>query len=133
MKEFGEGVDRIFRDMRDAGLPELEYRQSEFMLYAALKNKTWGLESGSWESLSTSDQAGEGVSEGVGEGADNLKKVLDFCAIPRTKAEIQEYLEIKSDRFIRQEVIQPLLESGKLIRTIPDKPSSPKQKYVKAK
>ena len=107
------------------------------MLYARLKNKTWGLENGSWESLSNSGQAGEGVSEGAGEGvsegADKLKKVLDFCAIPRTKVEIQEYLGIKSDRFIRQEVIQPLLESGKLIRTIPDKPSSPKQKYVKTK
>ena len=137
VKEFGEGVDRIFRDMQDAGLPEPEYRQSEFMLYATLKNKTWGLENGSWESLTNSVKAGEGVSEGagegVGEGADKLKKVLDFCAIPRTKAEIQEYLGIKSDRFVRQEVIQPLLESGKLIRTIPDKPSSPKQKYVKAK
>ena len=137
VKEFGEGVDRIFRDMQDAGLPEPEYRQSEFMLYATLKNKTWGLENGSWESLTNSVKAGEGVSEGagegVGEGADKLKKVLDFCAIPRTKAEIQEYLGIKSDRFVRQEVIQPLLESGKLIRTIPDKPSSPKQKYVKTK
>ena len=133
VKEFGEGVDRIFRDMQDAGLPKPEYKQSEFMLYATLRNKTWSLENDSWEILSNSGQASEGVSEGAGEGADKLKKTLDFCTIPRTKAEIQEYLGIKSDRFIRQEVIQPLLESGKLIRTIHDKPSSPKQKYVKTK
>lgn len=44
MKEFGEGVDRIYRDMAEAGLPEPEYKQSEFMLYATLKNKNWGKE-----------------------------------------------------------------------------------------
>ena len=26
VKEFGEGVDRIYRDMAEAGLPEPEYR-----------------------------------------------------------------------------------------------------------
>jgi len=34
--------------LRKAGLPEPEYRQSEFMLYATLKNKNWGKEDASW-------------------------------------------------------------------------------------
>ena len=42
VKELGEGVDRIYRDMIEAGLPEPEYRQTEFMLVATLKNKNWG-------------------------------------------------------------------------------------------
>lgn len=50
VKEFGEGVDRIYRDMAEAGLPEPEYRQSEFMLYATLKNKNWGKEDTGWNS-----------------------------------------------------------------------------------
>ena len=36
------------RDMAEAGLPEPEYKQSEFMLYATLKNKNWGKENSSW-------------------------------------------------------------------------------------
>ena len=48
VKEFGEGVDRVYRDMAAAGLPEPEYRQSEFMLYATLKNKNWGKEDSAW-------------------------------------------------------------------------------------
>lgn len=48
VKEFGEGVDRVYRDMAAAGLPEPEYRQSEFMLYATLKNKNWGKEYSAW-------------------------------------------------------------------------------------
>ena len=49
VKEFGEGVDRVYRDMEEAGLPEPNYRQSEFMLYATLKNKNWGKEDAAWE------------------------------------------------------------------------------------
>ena len=48
VKEFGEGVDRVYRDMESAGLPEPEYIQSEFMLYATLRNKNWGKEDTSW-------------------------------------------------------------------------------------
>lgn len=49
MKEFGEGVDRVYRDMA-AGLPDPEYRQSECMIYATLKNKNWGKEDATWSS-----------------------------------------------------------------------------------
>lgn len=34
--------------MAAAGLPEPEYKQSEFMLYATLKNKNWGKEDANW-------------------------------------------------------------------------------------
>ena len=36
--------------MAVAGLPEPEYQQSEFMLYATLKNKNWGKEDAAWTS-----------------------------------------------------------------------------------
>lgn len=113
--------------MAEAGLPEPEYRQSEFMLYATLKNKNWGKEDASWTNSITS----EGVSEGAGEEAELLQRVVEFCTLPKSKAEIQEYCGFRSDRYVRQQVIQPLLEQGRLIRTIPEKPSSPKQKYLK--
>ena len=37
VKEFGEGVDRMFREMEEAGLPAPEYRQNEFMVYATIR------------------------------------------------------------------------------------------------
>ena len=36
VKEFGEGVDRMFREMEAAGNPAPEYRQYDFMLKATL-------------------------------------------------------------------------------------------------
>lgn len=38
VKEFGEGVDRMYREMEAAGLPEPVYRPVEFMLHAAIRN-----------------------------------------------------------------------------------------------
>ena len=37
VKELGEGVDRMFREMAEAGLPAPEYRQNEFMVYATIR------------------------------------------------------------------------------------------------
>ena len=35
--EFGEGVDRMFREMEEADQPAPEYRQNEFMVYATIR------------------------------------------------------------------------------------------------
>lgn len=100
--------------MRAAGFPAPEYKHSGFMLYAALKNKTRGIENATRDSLAADNRNNGQVGDQAGEGADKLKRVLDFCTISRTKPEIQEYLGIKSDRFVRQEIIQPLFETRKL-------------------
>jgi ATP-dependent DNA helicase RecG len=54
--------------------------------------------------------------------------VLDFCSVPRTREEIQEYIGIEHREYFRKTFLKPLLASGKLW-TIPDKPTSRKQKY----
>lgn len=38
VQEFGEGVDRIFKEMEKAGLPAPEYKDVAFMLHATIRN-----------------------------------------------------------------------------------------------
>ena len=38
VKEFGEGVDRMFKEMEDAGLPAPEYTDNAFMLNVTIRN-----------------------------------------------------------------------------------------------
>lgn len=57
--------------------------------------------------------------------------ILDFCEIPRSRAELIEFTG-KSRNYILKQLIAPLVECGKLKLTMPDKPKSSKQKYVKA-
>lgn len=125
VKEFGEGVDRIYRDMAEAGLPEPEYRQSEFMLYATLKNKNWGKEDASW---SREEQVREQDRE-----QDETTKLIDFCSVPRSRSEMMEFLGLSGRRSFGDHYLKPLLASGKLSMTIPDKPNSKNQKYVAKK
>jgi ATP-dependent DNA helicase RecG len=55
--------------------------------------------------------------------------ILAFCAIPRSRAEIQAYLGLKDREYFRRSILKPLLKNGSLVPTIPDKPNSPRQKY----
>ncbi len=56
-------------------------------------------------------------------------KLLEFCKIPKTRAEIQAFLDIKSRRYVIQNILNPLINGGILKMTLPDKPTSKNQKY----
>ena len=56
--------------------------------------------------------------------------VVDFCSTPRTRAELIDYVG-KSRTYTMRNIVQPLVDSGKLKMTILDKPKSSKQTYVK--
>ena len=77
----------------------------------------------------TSEGVSEGAGEGVSEGASLFERVVAFCNEPRTMKEIQVFCGFASERYVRQHIIQPLVGQERLYRTIPDKPTSPNQKY----
>lgn len=60
------------------------------------------------------------------------KGLMDFCRTPRSRAEIIEYLEIASGQYALRRYLDPLVEAGAILLTLPDTPRSPKQKYVTA-
>ena len=137
MDKWGQGFSLIKEQcgLIDAPLPEIKATDDTVTLTIRGCKKYMELleRLNSFTSSITGEGASEGVGEAAGEEADRLERVVAFCAIPRSRNEIQAFCNIKSDRFIRQEVIQLLLEEGRIVRTIPDKPSSPKQKYIATK
>ncbi len=58
------------------------------------------------------------------------EKVLQFCIESRSRNEIQSFLDLKNRDYFRKEILNPLIKEGKLALTIPDKPKSPKQRYI---
>ena len=56
--------------------------------------------------------------------------ILNFCEIPRSRAELIEFTG-KSRNYVLKQLIAPLVECGKLKLTMPNKPKSSNQKYVK--
>lgn len=112
VREFGEGVDRIYNEMKAAGFPEPEYKMESFMLNATIRTKYTSIDK------SVTPQVTPQV------------KVLEFCHIPRKKAEIAKYCGYKDIKHFTKKYLIPLIEEGKLEMTIPEKPNSRNQKYV---
>ena len=128
VKEFGEGIDRIYRDMSSAELPEPNFRESEFMFYATLRNKNWGKENVSWE-----EPEQVSIHDGIHDGIHDESKILQFCEKPKSRQEIMEFLQLVNRKNFVDRYLSPLLSEGKLIMTLPDKPKSKNQKYVASK
>lgn len=57
------------------------------------------------------------------------RDLLAFCREPRSRQEICTYLGLSSTSYVMQHYVQPLLNSGILQMTNPEKPKSRKQKY----
>ena len=57
-------------------------------------------------------------------------QILDFCIEPKSKKELASYCGFKDLRNFTLKHINPLLESGQLEMTIPDKPKICNQRYI---
>ena len=62
-----------------------------------------------------------------------IEALLDYCAVERTREEIQQHLSINNRGYFRENILKPLLNEGKLSMTIPEKPNSRNQKYITVK
>ena len=59
------------------------------------------------------------------------RELVQFCQVPRSRQEMMDFIGIVNSKGFRRRYLVPLLNSGALEMTIPDKPSSPNQKYRK--
>ncbi len=63
---------------------------------------------------------------------DKTSALIDFFSSARTRTEMQSFCDIANREYFRKSILKPLLESGKIKMTIPEKPNSKNQKYIKA-
>ncbi len=106
------GIPTIRMEFRKAGLPAplFSVRHGEFKV--VFKNNIFPLED---------------AAAGKGSLTD---AILEFCAEPRSRSELIAFTG-KSRYHTMSNLVQPLIETGKLKLTMPDKPKSPKQKFVR--
>ncbi|SHH56652.1 DNA binding domain-containing protein, excisionase family [Sporobacter termitidis DSM 10068] len=60
-------------------------------------------------------------------------EVTVFCQTPKSRKQIQEFLDLADRKFFRDSVLHPLLEEGVLEMTIPNNPAHVKQCYIATK
>ena len=103
-----------------------KFRSTPTAFHVILKNMNYNLDS-------TSEQVSEQFGEQDDMQKSRIKKILHYCETARSRFEIQEIIGISSRRFFAENILMPLLESGQLQMTIPDKPNSRNQKYITVK
>lgn len=119
VQEFGEGVDRLYEVMEAARLPQPEYRVEAFMLYATIRNTKLTDNLGGAPQVTPQDTPQD--------------KIIAYCMEPRSKAEIAKLCGFKDIKHFTAHYLKPLLESGRLRMTIPDKPNSRNQSILRSK
>lgn len=63
----------------------------------------------------------------------NINKILKYCEMPRSKKEIMRYVGLSHKVHFEKRYLYPLMKKGKIAMTIPDKPTSRNQKYVRVR
>ena len=123
----GSGVPDIFKAWKDAGLAEPIVDES---FGGGMPDRTVLTLPMTGKAL-VSDAEIKHSAISVSIEVDRLMEILEFCNEPRTRNEIMEEFDYKSPSHFREDILKPMLAGGQLVMTIPDKPSSPKQKYLR--
>ena len=76
----------------------------------------------------TPQVTGEATGEAILDKR-RCKEVVNFCRIARSSQEIMGFLGVTHREYFRIEILNPLIKQGLLHPTIPDKPTSSKQRY----
>ena len=63
VREFGESVDRMYREMEEAGLPEPEYKTVAFMVHATIKNKKYLVEAKATNNQNVAQDVAQDVAQ----------------------------------------------------------------------
>ncbi|MBE5864448.1 MAG: AAA family ATPase [Lachnospiraceae bacterium] len=79
----------------------------------------------------TCQVAGQVTDQDMGQviGQVTWKDLAEYCKLPRTRAEMQDYCGLSGRANFRENHLKLLLEKGAIKMTIPDKPNSKNQRY----
>jgi ATP-dependent DNA helicase RecG len=119
IETWGRGIERITTACKEAGKrePLFEASPSEISV-------TFFMDATNHET--NHDTVHENSHE------QRIKKLIEFCDTAKSRDEMMAYLGLTNRGYFRSAYIKPLLDSGELKMTLPDKPSSHNQKYIKA-
>ena len=106
------GIPTMRMECQKYGLPEPEFQVKRGEFVVTFRNNIYN------------------VQKTIGK-TDIKKALLDFCKMPRSREELTVFTG-KSKYYTMSKLLKPLLNSGEIVQTIPDKPKSSRQRYVTA-
>lgn len=125
VNKFNRGIARVQEMLKENGNPQAEFDLNTITAFRVNIYAT--------NDANSYKHSSQGTSQGTSQTGKNIEdKILEFCATPRSLSEITAYCGLQNKRKFRERYINPLLGS-RIRMTIPDKPTSNRQKYVTIK
>ena len=112
-KELHISKKTIYKEFEKAGLPEPEFKVIRGEFRVTFRNNLY-------------------EEKHPESGRDMKESLIEFCRKPRTRKELIDFTG-KSRFYTMSQWVQPLVEEGKLIMSVPEKPKSPNQLYTTSK
>ncbi len=78
------------------------------------------------------DTIQDAVQDAIQDGSTVEQTILRLCEQPRSREELMAACGLKNRAHFISAYLKPMLQAGQIKMTIPDKPSSKNQKYIKA-
>lgn len=126
----GSGVPNIFDVWEDNGW-EAPVVEERFAPNRTILRLSFVEKSGPRKSKPAMRVLIGGIQTKGKDEAARFEALLSFCEKPRSRTEMMEFLSLKDTKHFRESYLVPLLGSGALVMTLPDKPKSRFQKYMK--
>lgn len=120
---FNRGIERVKTMFAENGNPEPVFNVDKITAFEVIVRPTLSL------NLVTDEKK---VTKSVTKMTEKVNDIIAFCSTPRSMTEIMEHIGMKHRYNVKHRYIDPLIESGFLVMTIPDKPNSRSQKYKRA-
>ena len=125
VNKFNRGITRVKEMLKDNGNPQAEFDVNTITAFRVNIHAATESDSSQGHKSGTS----QGTSQGASHDCKTIdEKIIEFCRIPRSLAEITEYCGFKDRRKFRERYLNPLLGTH-IQMTIPDRPTSRFQKY----
>ncbi|MTW21819.1 AlbA family DNA-binding domain-containing protein [Allochromatium palmeri] len=139
VEQWGSGIPGIYRQVKAENLPEptieelagrvrftVPLQDIQPLAPGQSRKRRQDANDGETDSRPRSDLTAQVTAQVTAEVA---SRIGAFCQEPRSAREIMEMLGLKHWKTFQANYLNPLLASGVIERTIPDKPSSRLQKY----
>ena len=135
MEQWGTGVQRVYDQIAEAGLPEPQIEEVMDRLRFTIFVPSHAPDASPRAGTKHQDEAPTSevskLSEQVSKLSEQAVALLTFASeSPRSRSELLQAIRLTDAYGNYRRHLLPLIESGHLARTIPDKPNSQHQRYV---
>ena len=132
--ELGSGMRNSYKytKLYSGGEPEFIEDGDVFRIRIPL-NAAATVSAGPDAPLNKRERANQVIINGVviKQSKEKVEDIVNFCIEAKSASEIMERIQMKSKDYFRNNILAPMIKAKLLKLTIPEKPKSPKQKYIK--